>query len=181
MSDGIHTVLDVAGLVPGFGEIADGINAGFYLAQGDTTNAALSGAAMIPFAGWAATTTKLGLKATKGLAAVNRVEHLLAHNPAEIMGTLRDIARTPGPFGLDDVSPRLGKLSMDEVDTLGKMWVGDGYRVAGDGRTLVSSDGLKQFRPPTKKAHSGEVQANLEWRSEASGPWNGNAHVDISE
>ncbi|OWU65929.1 MAG: hypothetical protein CBB60_002170 [Armatimonadetes bacterium Cent15-Ar3] len=62
-----HTVLDVAGLVPGFGEAADGINALIYAAEGDYVNAGLSGAAMIPFAGWGATAAK----------AVNRVDNAI--------------------------------------------------------------------------------------------------------
>ncbi len=53
--------LDVVGLVPGFGEVADGINALIYVARGDYVNVGLSTAAMIPFAGWAAT----GVKATR--------------------------------------------------------------------------------------------------------------------
>jgi len=60
--DSFQTVLDIAGLVPGFGEIADGINAAIYLARGDYANAALSAAAMIPIGGQAATAAKLGLK-----------------------------------------------------------------------------------------------------------------------
>ena len=62
-----HGLLDVAGLVPGFGEIADGANALWYGAEGDKVNAALSTAAMVPFLGWGATATKLGLKAAKKL------------------------------------------------------------------------------------------------------------------
>ena len=58
--DGTQTVLDVAGLVPGFGEFADGANALIYLGRGDYVNASLSGAAMIPFAGWGATAAKVG-------------------------------------------------------------------------------------------------------------------------
>ncbi|THJ31079.1 hypothetical protein E8K88_16225 [Lampropedia aestuarii] len=57
----LHGVLDVAGLVPGFGEVADLANAAVYAAEGDYTNAAISAAAAIPFAGWAAT----GAKAAK--------------------------------------------------------------------------------------------------------------------
>lgn len=60
--DGFQTVLDIAGLVPGFGEIADGINAAIYVARGDYANAALSAAAMIPIGGQAATAAKLGIK-----------------------------------------------------------------------------------------------------------------------
>ena len=65
--NGVQTGLDVAGLVPGFGEIADGTNALIYLARGDKTNAALSAAAIIPFAGWAATGGKLAKKSVKVL------------------------------------------------------------------------------------------------------------------
>ena len=50
----------------GVGEAADGFNALIYLARGDRMNAALSGAAMIPLAGWAATGAKVGMKAVKG-------------------------------------------------------------------------------------------------------------------
>ncbi len=57
--DVTQTVLDIVGLIPGIGEIADGINAVVYLAQGDLVNAGLSTAAMIPFGGWGATGTKL--------------------------------------------------------------------------------------------------------------------------
>ncbi len=63
--DGVQTGLDVVGLVPGVGEIADGINALIYTARGDYVNAGLSTAAMIPFVGWAATGGKLIAKTTK--------------------------------------------------------------------------------------------------------------------
>ncbi len=57
----IQSGLDIGGLVPGFGEIADGANALIYTARGDYVNAGLSLGAMIPLAGWGAT----GAKATK--------------------------------------------------------------------------------------------------------------------
>ena len=63
--DVLQTGLDVVGLIPGVGEIADGINALIYTGRGDYVNAGLSAAAMIPFAGWAATGGKLGMKAAK--------------------------------------------------------------------------------------------------------------------
>ena len=53
-----HDILDDVGLVPIIGEFADGINAIGYLTEGDFVNAGLSSAAMIPFAGWAAYSTK---------------------------------------------------------------------------------------------------------------------------
>jgi len=57
--------LDVVGLIPGIGEIADGLNAAIYLARGDKVNAALSAVAMIPLVGWAATGTKAARNAMK--------------------------------------------------------------------------------------------------------------------
>ncbi|WP_157558221.1 RHS repeat-associated core domain-containing protein [Niabella aurantiaca] len=60
--DVVQTGIDLVGLIPVVGEIADGANALIYLARGDKTNAALSTAAMIPIAGWVATGTKLVVK-----------------------------------------------------------------------------------------------------------------------
>ncbi|WP_438347724.1 DNA/RNA non-specific endonuclease [Paenibacillus sp. FA6] len=65
--DVTQVVLDVAGLIPGVGEVADLLNAGIYVARGDYTNAALSAAAAIPFIGWGAA----GAKAvSRGISAV---------------------------------------------------------------------------------------------------------------
>jgi len=64
-SDAGHVVLDGIGLVPGFGEPADGINALWYLAEGDKLNAGLSATGMAPFLGWGATGTKWGIKGAK--------------------------------------------------------------------------------------------------------------------
>lgn len=63
--DGLQTGLDLVGLVPGWGEIADGANSLIYLARGDYANASLSASAMIPLVGWGATGTKLAMKAEK--------------------------------------------------------------------------------------------------------------------
>ena len=65
--NGIQTGLDIAGLIPIYGEVADGINALIYLGRGQYGNAALSAGAMIPIAGWAATGTKLGVKGVKSV------------------------------------------------------------------------------------------------------------------
>lgn len=64
-----HLVLDLGGLIPLVGEIADLINAGWYELEGDHVNAGLSAAGAIPFAGWAATGGKLTLKGLKGVVS----------------------------------------------------------------------------------------------------------------
>jgi RHS repeat-associated protein len=63
--DGFQTGLDIVGLIPGVGELADGLNALIYTGRGDYVNAGLSAAAMMPLAGMAATVGKLGNKALK--------------------------------------------------------------------------------------------------------------------
>jgi len=55
-----HGALDVGGLVPGFGEVADGVNGLWYLAEGNKADAALSAASMVPFAGWGSVIAKRG-------------------------------------------------------------------------------------------------------------------------
>ena len=49
--DGIQGALDVVGLIPVFGEIADGINGVVSLARGDYVGAALSFVSMVPVVG----------------------------------------------------------------------------------------------------------------------------------
>ena len=82
--DGTQSLLDVVGLVPGVGEVADGANALIYLGRGDNTNAALSGAAMIPFVGWGATTAKVAGKvdnAVDGLGFTrSQLQHAFKHS-----------------------------------------------------------------------------------------------------
>ncbi|WP_276374120.1 DUF6443 domain-containing protein [Chryseolinea sp. H1M3-3] len=58
----VHGTLDGIGLVPGIGEFADAFNAYLYYRRGDKLNAGLSAAAMVPFAGWGATSIKLTSK-----------------------------------------------------------------------------------------------------------------------
>jgi RHS repeat-associated protein len=70
----LHTALDVAGLVPGLGEIADGVNAVIYLAEGNKVDAALSVAAMIPLAGTAATAVKFARTADKAITAAKAAD-----------------------------------------------------------------------------------------------------------
>jgi len=57
-------VLTVVGFVPGLGEFADWASAALSAARGDVLGAALSAAAMIPFAGWLAGFGKIGKKLT---------------------------------------------------------------------------------------------------------------------
>lgn len=65
--------------------------------------------------------------------------------------------------------------------TLGdrQAWVGDDATLAFDGKTLVLSDGVRQYRPPTFKPNLGVEQANFESRWVAQGRWQTNGHLTI--
>jgi filamentous hemagglutinin len=89
----------------------------------------------------------------------------------KMMGALREAAVGKGNFGV-------GSLTAGEADAVGEAWVGSGARTASGG-IRVSADGLRQFRPATMKPNLGRVQANLEWRLQPSGAWQGNGHIDI--
>lgn len=65
LSEAVHTVLDVVGMIPLVGELADGANALLYAAEGDYANAALSAASMVPLAGNVVGAAKLGKRVLK--------------------------------------------------------------------------------------------------------------------
>jgi hypothetical protein len=64
-SGAVHTVLDIAGFIPGLGAIPDLINAGIYAAEGDKLNAGLSLGAAVPIVGDAAKGTSMVVKGGK--------------------------------------------------------------------------------------------------------------------
>ena len=96
------------------------------------------------------------------LTSAVTAERLLAASAgarlASESGMLRLAATAKGNFGL-------GSASVAEANELGRAWVGEGARLAQDGRTLVSSDKLRTYRPPSPKnspwATTG-TQANFE-------------------
>jgi hypothetical protein len=93
---------------------------------------------------------------------------------AEASGALRLAAAGKGNFGI-------GSATAAEADELGRAWVGRNYRFASDGKTLLSEDGLRQYRPPSYKPTLEKAQANLEQRWERSGQWQANGHLDITD
>jgi RHS repeat-associated protein len=91
-------------------------------------------------------------------------------------GNMMDKAiQKQGMFGI-------GEATASQSDVLGKFWVGDKYRIASDGSTLVSEDGLRQYRPPKAKNSpysTTGVQSNFESRAAPKGSWTNNGHLDI--
>ena len=96
----------------------------------------------------------------------------MASDWAILSGLLQIAVSKKGNFGL-------GRVTQEQAEALGRGWVGEGYTIASDGKTLVSADGLRQYRPPSLKPRLHRMQANLEWRNTTQGAWQGNAHLDI--
>jgi RHS repeat-associated protein len=97
-----HNLLDVAGLIPGLGELADGANGIWYASVGNALDSTLSFAGMIPFAGWGAT----GAKHADEVVDLAKPT-LSAHKEAmqEVYGEVGKLPRGPdGKFG----SPQAG-------------------------------------------------------------------------
>ncbi|MCL1797928.1 MAG: polymorphic toxin-type HINT domain-containing protein [Eggerthellaceae bacterium] len=75
--------LDIVGMIPGVGTVANGVNAAIYLARGDYLNAGLSAASMIPFAG---TAIKGAALVAKGATLIGKGLPVLAKG-ASALGT----------------------------------------------------------------------------------------------
>jgi hypothetical protein len=93
---------------------------------------------------------------------------------ADLSGVLRDAAKGKGYFGI-------GSATQEQAVAAGRAWVGDNATLASDGKTWVSQDGLRQFRPPSYKPNLDQWQANFEWRVVPCGAWLGNGHLDITD
>jgi len=95
---------------------------------------------------------------------------------AETSGILREAAASKGN------APGMGSapiVTAARAQEIGEAWVGPGYRIASDGRTLVSKDGLRIYRPPTFKPGQGKTQANLEQKTSPGSQPISNYHLDI--
>jgi RHS repeat-associated protein len=109
-----------------------------------------------------------------GILAGSCSDRMAKTDWGDLSGILREARMGKGMFGV-------GKATKSQADTLGKAWVGPGFRTASDGRTLVSKDGLKIYRPPTFKKSLNKWQANLETKLTETGRPIGNAHIDIED
>jgi hypothetical protein len=119
-------------------------------------------------------------------ALFNFDANLVAPNTALTATQKQGILREASQLGQGNLTLP-GRATRAEVAELGQAWVGPGHRVASDGSTLVSADGLRTFRPPTPKPNSQfsetGVQVNFETRELIDGRWTvkSNAHLDVSD
>jgi RHS repeat-associated protein len=138
------------------------------------------------FAGVAWLGRTLGIGRAAGFAT-RTIEGVVVHSGVIGRGALRgDSALLAGANALKNAAIQkgnygLGSATAKEGSRLGSAWVGNGARVASDGKTLVSKDGLRTFRPGSQKA-DGSIQANFERRVQnKDDSWSviGNGHLRI--
>lgn len=143
-SDALHTTLDVVGMIPGVGEVADGANALVYLAEGDKVSAALSAAAMLPVGGQAATAGKWGRK------GVQAVEQRVAKEAAE--RTAKEAAEKAAKERLEREAAERAKKEAEA-------------RAAGSGGMIKKKKSLREQymgKTPGKNSRTGkEVQKRM--------------------
>lgn len=180
--DGIQFVLDLVGLVPGFGEVADGANALISLLRGDYVGAALSAAAMIPFAGWAATAGKGAKYAIKAADAIGTVAKY-GDEVVDAVGTIvkhgddvADVVGAVAKYG-DDVID-LGETAVkyaDDVIDAGEDAVRYADEATDTGKAISkNADDIAQGAGEVKKPYSsrrpkyGSSQVNDVWNAHAN-------------
>ena len=93
----VHNTLDVLGVIPGYGEVADAANGLIYLAEGDYLNAGLSFVSCIPVAGDAAGKGSKAANKTLGVAGD------VAKHSDDIVDAATDIAKHG-----DDIADAVG-------------------------------------------------------------------------
>jgi RHS repeat-associated protein len=165
--DVVQGGLDIVGLIPGVGEVADGVNAAIYLARGDTVNAALSAAACIPFAGWAATGGKVANKTIKAIDAANDIAKAVdtASDVVKAVDTAKDVAKLADNIGDSaKASQKLGydlqffaKNSDDVVESASKATKGQGFSSKG----YNPQPGERTFDGYVKKNVNSEAELSL--------------------
>ncbi|MFB6779026.1 RHS repeat-associated core domain-containing protein [Streptomyces sp. NPDC056352] len=98
LSDIGHATLDVVGLVPVVGEVADVANGIWYAAEGNYVDAALSLTSAIPLAGYAATAVKAGRYVEKGVEAVDSANDVrkAVDNAGDAANAASDVRKADG-------------------------------------------------------------------------------------
>ncbi|WP_342544376.1 hypothetical protein [Lysinibacillus sp. FSL K6-4013] len=119
----LQTGLDIVGMVPVVGEVADGVNGIIYAARGDKVNAALSFGAMIPVVGNAATAGKWvnkGAKAAKGISeSAQKANKGLLGNVKEKVNKQVANAKTQIQARVDEVKQQLRQLGAPQMELAG--------------------------------------------------------------
>lgn len=120
-ADATQTALDIVGMIPAVGEVADCINGVISLARGNYADAALSFAAMIPFFGTAATGAKI-IKKAKALKKITKADEakgvydLIVKNGDDVQGYVGQSGNVFQRF-IQHFNPKRGKLFHNVIES----------------------------------------------------------------
>ena len=165
-----HTALDTVGMVPMVGSMAEGANAGWYAAQGDYADAALSAAAAIPVAGEAADAARLTRDGV-GLARDADTVVKDAHGAETIVKDVSTAAPVSGDVSAtgSNIIDRVNELK-DAIPDAQKgritMAVGRAADSSGTERILVATSEPGGYLRPGVTVKPGEILAAGEKHAE---------------
>lgn len=142
-----HGALDVIGLIPVLGEPADLINAGWYAAEGDWTNAGLSAAGVIPGLGVAAVGARMLGRTADLVGGASRIEP-----PA-----MTTIYRNVDEAEFTSIA-ETGRFEMGAGAMEGKFFALDGKHAEQWGEFLNGGQGLTVQRTVPERALAGAEQ-----------------------
>lgn len=106
VSFGVHTTLDVVGMVPGIGMFADGINAIYYAFEGDWGNALFSAFSFIPIVGDISATGKVvssGVKVADKVSDTVRIVDKATDTTKVVSNTIETTKKVGWSLG-DDIT-----------------------------------------------------------------------------
>ena len=129
VSDYIHTALDGLGMIPGGEAVFDGINAIYYLTEGDVMNAGMSGIALIPLVGEAAAGGKFATKTADGVGDVIKSSEKIGDAMQDTVKYVDDIADS-GKYA-DDIAGS-GKYVDEIIDGGSGDVIKSGSKAAGN-------------------------------------------------
>ncbi|XRD23895.1 hypothetical protein AABM34_15810 [Lysinibacillus fusiformis] len=115
--------LDIVGMVPVVGEVADGVNGIIYAARGDKVNASLSFGAMIPVVGNAATAGKWinkGAKTAKGISeSAQKANKGFIGNVKDKVNKQVSNVKTQIQSKVDEIKQQLRQLGSPQLELAG--------------------------------------------------------------
>jgi hypothetical protein len=176
LSDAVHTGLDVVGMIPGVGEIADGANALIYLAEGDYGNAAMSAAAMIPGAGNAVTAAKFLKKADLAVTALKASDEVMTGAKTALKESEQIVAKEGEGviYKVSGDATPSGKPYVGSSDDLAKR-----NKTATDGRDRSNAEVIGTYPKGDTKARRIAEQKGMDQVATVQGKKPGQKNTDV--
>jgi filamentous hemagglutinin len=183
-----HTVLNVAGMIPVIGAPADAVNAGWYAAQGDWANAALSAATAIPGVGDFVGGARLGATGLKMVEDGVRVERAIKDGK-EVASTARNAEHAlnwerEATDGLSSTQSNVKAVTLQANKASGDAWEREATAKLADTQTdirtqiTIKSNGPSGLRTRMDAVGQGESKIKLsEFKASEKAPLTGNQKV----